>query len=81
MIHIGMDTVQMNAEGFVPHIKQGDKVTKGQLLIEFDIAKIQAAGYSVVTPVVITNSQNYLDVITTEKATVSSNEQLMTVVI
>lgn len=81
LIHIGMDTVQMNAEGFVPHIKQGDKVTKGQLLIEFDIAKIQAAGYSVVTPVVITNSQNYLDVITTEKSTVSSNEQLMTVVI
>lgn len=81
LIHIGMDTVQMDGEGFTPHIIQGDKVTKGQLLIEFDIEKITSKGYSVITPIVITNSQNYLDVITTEKASISSNEQLMTVVI
>ncbi|WP_041556055.1 beta-glucoside-specific PTS transporter subunit IIABC [Carnobacterium sp. 17-4] len=81
LIHIGMDTVQLDGEGFTPHVKQGDQVIKGQLLIEFDVEKIINAGYSVITPIVITNSQNYLDVITTEKATVSSNEQLMTVVI
>ena len=81
LIHIGMDTVQLDGEGFTPHVMQGDKVTKGQLLIEFDIAKIQAAGYSVITPVVITNSKNYLDVITTEKTAVESKEQLMTIVI
>lgn len=81
LIHIGMDTVQMDGEGFAPHVKQGDKVTKGQLLIEFDIAKIKAARYSVITPVVITNSKNYLDVITTEKNAVESTEQLMTIVI
>lgn len=81
LIHIGMDTVQLDGEGFTPHVKQGDQVVKGQLLIEFDVEKIINAGYSVITPIVITNSQNYLDVITTEKATVSSNEQLMTVVI
>lgn len=81
LIHIGMDTVQMDGEGFTPHVKQGEQVVKGQLLIEFDVEKITSGGYSVVTPIVITNSQNYLDVITTEKATVSSNEQLMTIVI
>lgn len=81
LIHIGMDTVQLDGEGFVPHVKQGDQVTKGQLLIEFDIEKIKNAGYSVITPIVITNSQNYLDVITTEKTTIASKEQLMTIVI
>ena len=81
LIHIGMDTVQLDGEGFVPHVKQGDQVTKGQLLIEFDIEKIRDAGYSVITPIVITNSQNYLDVITTEKTSIASKEQLMTIVI
>lgn len=81
LIHIGMDTVQMDGVGFTPHVKQGDQVVKGQLLIEFEIAKIEAAGYSVITPIVITNSRNYLDVITTEKTIVASNEQIMTIVI
>ncbi|MBT2733154.1 beta-glucoside-specific PTS transporter subunit IIABC [Carnobacterium sp. ISL-102] len=81
LIHIGMDTVQLDGEGFVPHVKQGDQVAKGQLLIEFDIEKIRDAGYSVITPIVITNSQNYLDVITTEKTSIASKEQLMTIVI
>lgn len=81
LMHIGMDTVQLNGEGFTPHVKQGDRVTKGQLLIEFDISKIKEAGYSVITPIVITNSQNYLDVITTDKESIASKDQLMTVVI
>lgn len=81
LIHIGMDTVQLEGDGFTPHVKQGDKITQGQLLIEFDIQKIQDAGYSTVTPVVITNSKNYLDVITTEKTSVESAEQLMSIVI
>lgn len=81
LMHIGMDTVQLDGEGFTPHVKQGDHVVKGQLLIEFDIQKIEKAGYSVITPIVITNSQNYLDVITTDKESIASTDQLMTVVI
>lgn len=81
LMHIGMDTVQLDGEGFTPHVKQGDHVVKGQLLIEFDIQKIKKAGYSVITPIVITNSQNYLDVITTDKESIASTDQLMTVVI
>lgn len=81
LIHIGMDTVQMNGEGFIPYVKQGERVSKGQLLIEFDITKIQDAGYSVITPIVITNSKDYLDVITTDKESIASTDQLMTIVI
>lgn len=59
LIHIGMDTVEMNGEGFTTHIQQGDHVKKGQLLIEFDIDKIRAAGHPVITPVVVTNHASY----------------------
>ncbi|MFD1068056.1 beta-glucoside-specific PTS transporter subunit IIABC [Oceanobacillus locisalsi] len=59
LIHIGMDTVQLDGEFFIPHVAQGDKVEKGKLLIEFDIEAIEKAGYEVITPVVITNHDKY----------------------
>lgn len=59
LIHIGMDTVKLNGEFFSSHIEQGARVEKGQLLIEFNIAEIQKAGYVVTTPVVVTNYNKY----------------------
>lgn len=55
LIHVGTDTVKLNGKYFTSFVKQGQKVKKGQLLLTFDIPKIKKAGYSVVTPVVITN--------------------------
>ena len=55
LIHVGMDTVALNGEGFTPMAKQDDTVTKGQLLLKFDIDLITGKGYKVVTPMVITN--------------------------
>lgn len=55
LIHVGMDTVELKGEGFTPMAKAGDTVQKGQLLLKFDIDLITRKGYSVVTPVVITN--------------------------
>ena len=46
LIHIGINTVQLNGEGFTAHIKQGDQIKQGQLLVEFDMNKIKEAGYS-----------------------------------
>ena len=66
LIHIGMDTVKMNGDGFKTHVQQGDKVKQGQLLIEFDIEKIKQAGYPVITPVVVTNYGDYRDIVPTE---------------
>ncbi|MGN0352932.1 MAG: PTS glucose transporter subunit IIA [Roseburia sp.] len=56
LIHVGMDTVSLNGEGFKIKTKTGDKVKKGQLLIEFDIDLIKSKGYMITTPVVVTNS-------------------------
>ncbi len=73
LIHVGMDTVQLEGKYFTPKAKQGDIVKAGDLLLEFDIKAIQAEGYSVITPVIITNSDNYLGVIETNKKVINHN--------
>lgn len=63
LIHIGMDTVGLNGKGFTPHCKTGDKVKAGQLLLEFDMDFIKSQGLPVATPVIITNSDDYADLV------------------
>lgn len=77
LIHIGMDTVQLNGEHFKEFVKQGDQVEVGQKLIEFDIEKIKKAGYPLITPVIITNYQDYCDVTETG---LNSKTELLTIV-
>lgn len=67
LIHVGIDTVQLEGKYFTFHVKQGDQVKVGDLLVEFDIDKIKEAGYEVVTPIIVTNSANYKEVTTTSK--------------
>ncbi|OQR53979.1 beta-glucoside-specific PTS transporter subunit IIABC [Bacillus sp. CDB3] len=76
LIHIGMDTVQLGGKHFSSHVAQGDRVEKGQLLIEFDIQAIQAAGYVVTTPIVITNIDKY-DVVVAEANPIKIGENLI----
>ena len=59
LIHVGMDTVKMNGKGFDVKTKVNERVKEGDLLLEFDRNEIQKEGYSLITPVVITNSCNY----------------------
>lgn len=59
LIHVGMDTVKLNGEHFSAKKNQGDKVKKGELLLEFDEAAIKKAGYDTTTPVVVTNAAEY----------------------
>ncbi|WP_341931808.1 PTS system trehalose-specific EIIBC component [Streptococcus pluranimalium] len=59
LMHIGMDTVNLDGKGFTAHVAQGDKVVAGDSLISFDIATIKAAGYPVETPVIVTNHNDY----------------------
>lgn len=79
LIHIGIDTVQLEGKGFTAHIKQGDKVVKGQLLLDVDLKAIKDAGYSLETPIIITNSSDLLDVIETSETDVNSQDDLITV--
>ena len=59
LIHVGLDTVELKGKHYTIHAHDGDKVKKGDLLIEFDTAAIVADGYDVITPVVICNSDDY----------------------
>lgn len=56
LIHVGMDTVEMNGDGFLPKVRVGDTVTKGQCLLTFDSQKIKAAGHPTTTAFIVTNS-------------------------
>lgn len=59
LIHVGVNTVDMKGDGFTLHVKEGDRVKKGQKLITFDISKIKAAGHPATTVVLVTNSEDY----------------------
>ena len=59
LMHIGIDTVKLDGKYFFPHVSKGDKVKKGQLLINFDLEKIKENGYKLTTPMVICNSDSY----------------------
>ncbi|MEK3708184.1 beta-glucoside-specific PTS transporter subunit IIABC [Paenibacillus sp. FSL R7-0198] len=77
LVHVGVDTVKLDGQHFVSHIKEGDRVQAGDLLLEFDIAQIKAAGYHTVTPIIVTNSANYEEVIPQATGQVSSQELLL----
>ncbi len=59
LIHVGVNTVNMQGDGFTLLVKEGDRVKAGQKLLTFDIDKIKAAGYSTTTAVLVTNSDDY----------------------
>lgn len=79
-MHIGMDTVELNGEGFATFVKQGDKVKAGDLLVRFDVEKIKAAGYSVITPVVVTNTDHFADVLELDQQEIIANEDFLAIV-
>lgn len=80
LIHIGLNTVQLEGRGFEACIKQGDRITKGETILKFDIDVIKEAGYSVVTPIVVTNSSQFLDVVQTESKNIELEDNLITVI-
>ncbi len=79
LIHVGLDTVQLNGEGFKAHVAEGDRVAKGQLLLEFDQALIESRGYCMETPVLVTNADDYLDVVETTAKQVGHGDELFTI--
>ncbi|HIT61367.1 MAG TPA: PTS glucose transporter subunit IIA, partial [Candidatus Fimousia stercorigallinarum] len=79
LIHVGMDTVQLEGKGFKPLAAAGDIVKKGQKLLEFDMDFIKKQGYSLVTPVLVANSSEFDQIICEEKNHVQQGETLLTV--
>lgn len=80
LMHIGMDTVNLEGKGFEGYVSQGDKVKVGDKLISFDIDMIKKAGYVTETPVIITNSDKYqVEVLEQLPWVVERGSQLMNV--
>ena len=78
LIHIGMNTVRLDGEGFKAFVKQGDTVKKGDKLLEVDINSIHEKGYSLETPVLVTNADDYADVIEMASGSVKAGAPLLT---
>lgn len=79
LIHIGIDTVKLKGLHFSPKVTAGTKVSVGNLLMEFDRAEIEKAGYSTITPVIITNIAEYSSIKPAGRSTVKEQELLYTV--
>jgi len=80
LIHIGIDTVTLDGKYFTSFVKKGLQVERGDLLIEFNLEKIKEAGYDSTTMIIITNSNDYLDVIPTNSKNVKIADDLIAIV-
>lgn len=79
IIHIGIDTVKLNGKHYTPHCRQDQEVKAGDLLMEFDIPAIQAEGYRTITPVIVSNTHNYSDVLPQIGKDVKAGDPLLTI--
>ena len=77
LIHVGMDTVKLGGKHFTCHIEDGQQVKIGQLLLEFDMDAIKAEGYEIVTPVIITNSDEFTEITTEVAGRVKNGDKLL----
>ncbi len=78
LIHVGVDTVNLNGKHYTGHVEEGQRVKAGDLLLEFDIAAIEKEGYKTITPVIVTNSDDYADVERMTGAVNACKDVLMT---
>ena len=77
LIHIGINTVELGGEGYTAHVSEGDKVKRGQTLITFDKALIESKGYKTITPVIITNPDDYSEIVKAAEGEVSYLDKLI----
>lgn len=81
LIHIGLDTVNLKGAHYDFKVREGQRVKQGDLLVQVDLDAVRAAGYKTVTPIIVTNSDDYLDVFPCrEDGPVACGEKLITVI-
>lgn len=80
LIHIGIDTVQLEGKHFIAHVEQGQRVNKGQLLVEADYQAIEAEGYDPTIMVIISNTPEFLDVVPTTKESINIKEDCLSII-
>lgn len=79
LIHVGINTVQMNGDGFEPLVAEGDQVKAGQVIMRFSLEKIRKAGYPTVTAVLLTNSDDFDNFKVVKTGAVEKTETIMTI--
>nr|WP_285132151.1 PTS glucose transporter subunit IIA [Propionibacterium freudenreichii] len=79
LIHVGIDTVNLGGTGFDVHVARGDRVTTGDVLVRFDRKVIESAGYSMITPVLVTNPRKFASVTQAAQGAVTPGEGIITV--
>ncbi len=80
LIHVGIDTVKLNGQYFTAHVQIGDDVEVGDRLLTFDADAIAAAGFDLTTPILISNSDDYTDVLPLNMKTVNVQEPLLSII-
>lgn len=80
LIHVGIDTVQLQGQHFTAFAEQNTRVKKGDKLLAFDLRAIKKAGYSTQVPIIITNTQDYTDIHVTEENSVKQGDSFITMV-
>ena len=78
LIHVGIDTVNLDGKHYTGHVEEGQRVKAGDLLLEFDITAIEKEGYKTITPVIVTNSDDYAQVERMTGAVTACRDTLMT---
>ena len=79
LIHVGLDTVELDGKGFTVHVSQGDRVKQGQLLLEVDLNVVKQAGYATQTPVIVTNSADFQVDPKANKQAIKAGDSVITV--
>ena len=79
LIHIGINTVELEGKFYTAHVKDGDHVKKGQTLITFDMDQIKAAGYDVTTPLIVTNSDDYSEITAVAEGTITKGTEVLVI--
>ncbi|HIW21967.1 MAG TPA: PTS glucose transporter subunit IIA [Candidatus Dorea intestinavium] len=80
LVHIGLDTVTLKGKHFTAHVGNDAEVKKGDLLLEFDVEALKAEGFDVISPMVITNSDDFKEIIRETNKDVKPGDQVMELV-
>lgn len=78
LIHVGLDTVQLHGKHYQVRCQDGDKVVRGQTLIEFDHEAIRAEGYDIITPVIVCNTEAFSSIHVEKNGEVAAGDVLLT---